>query len=237
VADLPITEHHLTVARAARYYTAGSPSPALSEVWLVCHGYGQLAQYFLRHFAPLDDGSRLLVAPEGLSRFYLGEAARSHTEARVGASWMTREDRLNEIRDYVSYLDAVCGRVLEGFRSDVRLVGLGFSQGVATVSRWAAMGRTEVDALVLWGERVPPDLDLETVAGRWRGMPLVLVAGTEDPAAPPAVAEQERQRLAQWGIAAEVVAFQGGHQVEEDTLVEVARRLRRSGGAGSRRVP
>src|ERR1051325_10016453 len=49
-------------------------------------------------------GRRRLVAPEGLSRFYLSERA---TERRVGASWMTREDRLAEIADYLGYLDAV----------------------------------------------------------------------------------------------------------------------------------
>lgn len=229
--DLPVTEHHLTVARTARYYTAGAQPPALREVWLVCHGYGQLAQYFLRRFAPLDDGSRLFVAPEALSRFYLGEAVRSHSEARVGASWMTREDRLNEIRDYVSYLDAVCSRVLEELSPDVRVVGLGFSQGVATVSRWAAMGRTKVDALVLWGERVPPDLDLVAAAPRWRGLRLLLVAGRADPAVSEAAAVAERERLMAAGLAAEVIAFDGGHELKTDVLAGVAARIRSAGSA------
>ena len=48
----------------------------------------------LLNCAPLDDGSRLIVAPEALSRFYLGEVSqRPASERRVGASWMTREDR------------------------------------------------------------------------------------------------------------------------------------------------
>ena len=87
-------EHHLAVAKTARYYSLGEPGPATRQLWFVCHGYGQLAGRFLRHFEPLDDGSRVIVAPEGLSRFYLSE---SPAERRVGASWMTREDRLVEI--------------------------------------------------------------------------------------------------------------------------------------------
>src|SRR5881409_4124826 len=97
-------EHHLSVSRTARYFTLGESSRAVGEVWFACHGYGQLAARFLEKLRVLDDGTRYLVAPEGLSRFYLTERT---TERRVGASWMTREDRLAEIADYVRYLDAV----------------------------------------------------------------------------------------------------------------------------------
>lgn len=56
-------EHRIAVARTARYFTLGR---AEREVWFVLHGYGQLADRFLRHFDPIDDGTRLIVAPEGL---------------------------------------------------------------------------------------------------------------------------------------------------------------------------
>ena len=91
-----VHEHHLPVSRTARYYTLGDPGPGTRQVWVVCHGYGQLASRFLEKLRALDDGTRYLVAPEGLSRFYLSE---SPAERRVGASWMTREDRLAEIAD------------------------------------------------------------------------------------------------------------------------------------------
>src|SRR5258708_18756313 len=97
-------EHHIGVTRSARYFTLGDSSRGVGEVWFVCHGYGQLASRFLEKLRVLDDGRRYLVAPEGLSRFYLSE---SPTERRVGASWMTREHRLAEIEDYVRYLHAL----------------------------------------------------------------------------------------------------------------------------------
>src|SRR5947199_8460531 len=96
-------EHLFSTARSARYFTVGSPEGA-AEVWFVCHGYGQLAARFLERLRPIEAKRRCIVAPEGLSRFYLTETA---TERRVGASWMTREDRLHEIDDYVRYLDAL----------------------------------------------------------------------------------------------------------------------------------
>ena len=57
---------------------------------------------FLGYCQALEDESRVLVAPEGLSRFYVNA-----THGLVGASWMTREDRQHEIDDYVGYLDAI----------------------------------------------------------------------------------------------------------------------------------
>src|SRR5213076_1351338 len=86
-----VQEHHLSVNRTARYFTLGSRSRGVAEVWFACHGYGQLAARFLEKLRVLDDGRRYLVAPEGLSRFYLSE---SPTERRGGASCMTRADPL-----------------------------------------------------------------------------------------------------------------------------------------------
>src|SRR5437016_12026021 len=151
-------EHHIGVSRTARYFTLGESLQGVAEVWFVCHGYGQLAARFLEKLRVLDDGRRYLVAPEGLSRFYLSE---SPTERRVGATWMTREDRLAEIDDYVAYLDAVCADVFTSLdRVLVTVHALGYSQGASTVSRWAALGKAKIDRLTLWGGEFPPDLDL-----------------------------------------------------------------------------
>src|SRR5207245_11750129 len=87
-------EHRITTQRSARYYTLGLAGAATREVWFACHGYAQLAGRFLEKLRGLDDGHRHLVAPEGLSRFYLSEGA---AERRDGACCMTREDRLAEI--------------------------------------------------------------------------------------------------------------------------------------------
>lgn len=211
-------EHHLPIARTARYYTLGeATSPAaLREVWFVCHGYGQLAGRFLRHFAALDDGERLIVAPEGLSRFYLSE---DPAERRVGASWMTREDRLAEIHDYVRYLDAVYADVLRrADRATVRVHALGFSQGTSTVSRWVALGTARVDRVVLWGGELPPDLDLAAARERLAGADLTLVAGRQDVFITPKVVARDEERLRSHDIPCRVVAFDGGHELDDAIL-------------------
>src|SRR5881409_4072547 len=193
-------EHHLSVSRTARYFTLGESSRAVGEVWFACHGYGQLAARFLEKLRVLDDGTRYLVAPEGLSRFYLTERP---AERRVGASWMTREDRLNEIADYVRYLDAVYDDVFGRVdRARVTVHAIGFSQGTATVSRWTSLGRAQVDRLVLWGGELPPDLDLslEPGAGRLRAARLALVYGRSDQYITPKVVRATVERLRTHGI-------------------------------------
>src|SRR5512144_1837643 len=127
---LTVQEHHFTTSRSARYYTLGPAAAAAREVWFLLHGYGQLAGRFLIAFQALDDGSRCLIAPEALSRFYLGEATGRHD--KVGASWMTREDRLTDIADYVRYLDGLYGDLVSGRRDGGGVTVLGFSQGTAT---------------------------------------------------------------------------------------------------------
>src|SRR5207247_2206920 len=211
-------EHHLAVAKTARYYSLGEPGPATRQLWFVCHGYGQLAGRFLRHFEPLDDGSRVIIAPEGLSRFYLSE---SPTERRVGASWMTREDRFAEIDDYVRYLDAVYADVFGSLdRAQVTVHALGFSQGASTVSRWAAMGKAGIDRLTLWGGEFPPDLDLndDTVVRRLRDAQLALVYGRSDEYITPKVVSGIVDRLRQHAIPCEEIPFDGGHELNEAVL-------------------
>jgi predicted esterase len=188
-----IREHHLPVTRTARYFALGPASGAPAQLWIACHGYGQLASRFLRHFEIIDDGSRVIVAPEGLSRFYLGETAGSHVETPVGATWMTREDRLSEIDDYIGYLDALADQLARDYDlAATKRIALGFSQGVATVCRWVERGRTRVHEVALWAGSVPPDLDLASPAHPLRTLRPVVVVGDSDAYATKSAVEARR---------------------------------------------
>lgn len=217
------TERHLEVVRTARYWVLGGDTPAPAEVWFVLHGYRQLAQRFLRRFGPLDDGTRVIVAPEGLSRFYVETTPSRHGPSSVvGAAWMTREDRDHEIADYVRYLDALGAEVLRGLGGTPAVTVLGFSQGVATACRWTVLGRARPRRLVLWGDYLPPDLPLEQAADAWRSTRVVRVRGDRDPifrGVDATSAEEERLRAA--GIASDVIPFEGGHEIDPRALAAV----------------
>lgn len=212
-------EHHLEVTRTARYWTLGDP--AAQDVWIVIHGYKQLARRFLRRFEPIAEPGRLIVAPEALSRFYASAEPGRHGPASVvGASWMTREDRLVEIRDYVAYLDRLAEVVVP---AGARITVLGFSQGTATAARWATLGATRAARLVLWAGYVPHDWDLARAADRLAEAELVLVRGDEDPGLTEELAAAERQALAAGRIPHRLVTYAGGHEIDAVALKDLVR--------------
>jgi predicted esterase len=224
-----IAEHHIAVTRTARYYTVGGDgetreSGLLRELWIVCHGYGQLAGTFIESFATVATPSRLIAAPEALSRFYL-DPSRSPSDAlpRAGAAWMTREDRENEIADQIRYLDALHERLRPAaIRDRVRLRVLGFSQGVATAGRWAAYGNARPSQLILWAGKFPPDIDLRPLAEKLAGAPVLLVTGRRDSLASWSAADQEAHRFADAGIDATLMSFDGGHRLDNATLAAIS---------------
>ncbi|MDX1546498.1 MAG: esterase [Rhodothermales bacterium] len=207
--------HSLAVTRTARFVTLGPTRGALQEVWFVLHGYGQRASVFARAFEPIRAPHRLIVAPEALSRFYLPG------HQRVGASWMTKEDRENEITDYVAYLDAVRDHLLGG-REGVRTVLLGFSQGGTTASRWAALGATAPDRLILWGGEIAHDLDLDAHRERLSRLGLTFVIGSDDEYITPERLVAQETRLIEHSIPYRLVPYAGGHQIETDVLHALA---------------
>jgi predicted esterase len=219
-----IREKHIEVARTARYMVRGTGGPSVRQIWFVLHGYGQLASWFIRSFDALDEDTHLVVAPEALSRFYVDpKQARGAPTVRVGASWMTREDRQHEIHDYLRYLDAVADEMLSAVGEDVQVVVLGFSQGVATAARWVALGRVAPHRLILWAGGVPPDLDLVRCREKLSHAGVTVVLGTGDAYVPPAAREREEKRLQASGIPFELRLHDGGHGIDPDLLSDLAR--------------
>jgi predicted esterase len=220
-----VRAHRVHIYRSGRYFTLGED--ARDEAWMVCHGYGQLAADFLHHFAPIEIPRRLIIAPEGLSRFYLRDRSAPGSNDRVGASWMTREDRDSEMSDYVSWLDTVYSDALTqaASASPRRLIALGFSQGCATVARWLArsamLPASRCSRLILWGGKLPPELDLDAHR-EWLDGRLSLVAGANDEWMPAEAIDAYRRELAEKGIEATVEVFGGGHWIDTPTLLRLA---------------
>jgi predicted esterase len=216
---------HIRVTRTARYETLGRDDGNAHEIWFVLHGYGQLAASFIRLFALLDDGTRLIIAPEALNRFYLdGVESAPPAERRVGATWMTREDREHEITDYVEYLDTLSAqlpdRVRQGGRSP-RIVVFGFSQATATVARWVARGKIRPDYLVLWGGFLPADVPLTDE--RLRAPELRIIIGSSDRFISQDRTTQEDARLVEASLPYRMTRYDGGHGINREVLLEVAR--------------
>jgi predicted esterase len=215
--------HHIPVRRTARYYTLGEISSATREIWFVIHGYGQLAEYFIRHFRGLDDGTRFIVAPEALSRFYVKEWTR------VGASWITKEERENEIADYVQYLSDVRESILEQLEHNggdpvtVSFVGCGFSQGVTTLSRWLLRANIHVERLLCWAGTFAGEIDMVQHHAVFNRMKPILVCGTRDEFISPEALQTQLSSYREKGLNIEFVSFEGEHVMVSELLQEIVR--------------
>jgi predicted esterase len=214
-----VHEHRIQVTRRARYYTIGGGAPSVDEVWIVLHGHGQLASEFINFFKSIAAPGRLIVAPEALNHYYVEPGTSGRTkDAKVGATWMTRLDRENDIADYVDFIDAVWG---ETAARAGRVVALGFSQGVATACRWIARGTSRVDRLVAWAGQLPPDVDPKEYVKLAHGVTLVL--GSTDEYASWIAEGNSAARLESAGIKPDVVTFDGGHRMDRLTLDRIAK--------------
>ncbi len=177
----------------------------------------------MRRFLPIATGERLLVAPDALSRFYVSSGQGRHgAESVVGATWMTRDDRDVEIRDYVRYLDALADEVRAELNAPARECVVGFSQGVATASRWVTYGRMKPERLILWGDFTPPDLDWAQAAPAFAAADVLLVRGSADRALSSQLAQEEKVRMDEAGVSVRMVEYDGGHEIDETTLVRLA---------------
>ncbi len=217
-------ERHIEVRRTARYWTLGNIGREVTDVWFVCHGYGQLAGDFIREFEPIVSPTRLIVAPEGLSRFYSVSATGFHgAETPVGATWMTREDREHEIADYIAYLDALYDEFFEQIdRSRATVTVLGFSQGGATANRWVTRGKSRADRLIMWGSLLASDSDLNAAARFFEKVELCIVYGTRDQFAETGMIAGFESLLQENSIPYRLVTFQGGHRMDRETLRAIA---------------
>jgi len=209
---------NIVTNKNARYYILGEPGPHIRQIWFVCHGYGQLAGEFLQNFEVIKKRDLLIVAPEGLHRFYLYRGT-----GKVGASWMTSEDRLKDIEDYIYYLDKVCREILSLCNTaKTTISALGFSQGTATACRWALQGKSSIQRLILWGGYFPPDTPWETSRHRLNTIKTQFIFGEQDPYIKPEFHPQQLALLRQKKVNFDVKTFKGHHEIKANILIELA---------------
>ena len=144
-----VVEHSIEISRKARWFHLGEVPKEGKEVIIVLHGYGQHPAYMLKGLQKLEKEGRSICAPEGLSRFYV-----KGFDGKIGASWMTRDDRASEIIDHLTYLNKWWSSLDIDVSTSVTLIG--FSQGVATAARWLDSGM-KVDKVIFSSGTLPAE--------------------------------------------------------------------------------
>ena len=214
-----MVQKHFVTRRTARvFYNVEEPHASTKYLWICLHGYGQLGQYFIKNFECLNPDEHWVVAPEGLSKMYL-----EGVYGRVGASWMTKEDRLTEIDDYLYYLDQLYAHLQSQISPDVKTIVFGFSQGGATVSRWVYQGGVQPDHLVLWSGIFPPDLKLEKQDGL--SFKIWQLIGDNDPFVNDKRWNENSGIIEKLGIEPVYIPFEGEHKIYDNVLLNLANRI------------
>jgi predicted esterase len=167
--------HKIKVEKTAHYYTHGQLAEQTKYLWFVTHGYGQLASHIIRKFEGFDADEHMVVAPEALNRFYW-----NMRDNIVGANWMTKQDRLDDIADYSAYLSTVFNQFAAHISPNTRVILLGFSQGCATQIRWILRGMPAFHQLIMWGGILPEDIDYKPFTHYFSDKKLHFVCGDND---------------------------------------------------------
>lgn len=206
---------HISVPRTARFGVRGQKGTDISTVILVLHGYGMSALACLESFSYLEQQDVLLVAPEGLSRFY-----RKGFDGDVVASWMAREDRLYEIEDQITYLDKLLDLILSDHApSAENVVVIGYSQGVATGSRWVTRRKGQgISRFVVYAGTMAAD----TLTGDWPvGVPVLQVCSDTDEFISSSDFHEQLSKLQAFGIQVSQIKYEGKHAVEPDAVLSI----------------
>ena len=196
--------------RSLRYYTLAKEEP-IERILFVLHGYGQLATYFIKKFEGHSLKNTLIVAPEGMHRFYL-----NGTSGRVGASWMTKEWREQDILENSQTLNGFASAIIHQYPT-AKITVLGFSQGGATAARWISDQQIPCEHFISWGSVFPPDISAEVL--QQLSMKRTFVVGNEDPFFPETIAKEVIQQHQNLGF--ECVTFEGKHDISLQTLEAV----------------
>ncbi|MCF8262563.1 MAG: hypothetical protein K9J12_17435 [Melioribacteraceae bacterium] len=183
------------------------------NVWYLFHGYGQLAKYFLNNFKTFHDKHTILIAPEGLHRFYLNGFS-----GRVGASWMTKEERETDIRNQINYLNSLHEKISKIAPENANYHILGFSQGVATAGRWLANSELKIKSFVQYAGGFPNDIDNIKIDAKLNNVKYLICLGNEDEFINQESLRKEEKFLSDFNPNLEIIIFDGGHEIKKETL-------------------
>ena len=171
----------------------------------------QLSKYFIRKFNSFKNTNTVVLAPEGLHRFYL-----QGFSGRVVASWMTKEDRHSDIEDNHNFLNQVIESYsLEKYNIHI----LGFSQGVATAMRWISSNGFPIKKLVIWAGSIPHDLNEQSFLDRSDQITeIIMIRGNQDDIYPKAQLEKDYTALSELIANIKIDEFKGSHSITQEGL-------------------
>ncbi|MGB1248174.1 MAG: alpha/beta hydrolase [Chitinophagales bacterium] len=217
-----INKHFVEVKRTARYFTLGEFSEKTKTVWFVLHGYAQTADAFLESLQTLKTEDNIIIAPEGLSKFYW----KDFTSNPV-ASWMTRLEREQEIKDSINYLNQVYQTIFTDKNPDSFQINyLGFSQGAPTLSRWLHLSKMKVDNIFFYAGEIGHDLDFNKNESPLTKGSKHFIYGEQDRFISKEKFAIFKNFMTQMNVEFKVFTFEGKHEIHTDALAYIQTQIK-----------
>lgn len=218
---MELIKKELQISRSAQYCESKEQNLAAPEILFVLHGYGHLAEFFIQKFKDQDLKKFRIVAPEALSRFYTNGAT-----GRVGASWMTKQNRHQEISDYCKYLENLLEIILKSHKATANVSVLGFSQGAATAARFVASSQFKINNLILWSGMLAQDLsDHDIIKISQSRLFSVYGVQDKDPYINQLAIDAQKLTFAARNLKVEEFQFDGGHELPPEIIRNILDKL------------
>jgi len=214
---MAMNKHLVTYTSTNSYETLNELTPKTKNVWFVLHGMGYLSRYFLKHFKSLNPDDNYIICPQAPSKYYLKDAFK-----HVGASWLTKEDTLQETENVLTYLDAVMQ--MENIPNQANLILFGFSQGVSIAMRWLTRRKISCSKLVLYAGGIPNEIKPEHLDFiDYQKNQIQLIYGDSDEYISAERLNIEKNKIELlFGNNAEVIHFEGGHEIKLEILQAIS---------------
>ena len=198
------------------YSVLNSYSEKTKNVWIVFHGLGYLSKYFIKYFSHLDSDENYIIAPQAPSKYYQGSNFK-----HVGASWLTKENTVEETKNILNYLDEVL--TIESIKKTPNLIILGYSQGVSIASRWIASRKINCKHLVLHSGGIPTELIPKDFSFFKEQIKVTYIYGNKDQYIDEArKTEEELKANKLFGKHLTIEVFNGIHEVNAKFIKQLA---------------
>ncbi len=208
-----MTRKTVTYSTTNSYETLNNIGPKTKNVWIVFHGLGYLSRYFLNHFKDLEADENYIVAPQAPAKYYLKNEFK-----HVGASWLTKEDTIQETQNVMTYIDAIMKE--ETLPNNCKLIIFGFSQGVSIAARWVVNYQIPCNKLVFYAGGIPNELtpsdflflsDTETE--------IIGIIGDSDEYLTEERVKSETEKMNfLFHRKAKQITFNGGHEIKKEII-------------------
>ncbi len=171
------------------------------KLLVVFHGYGQQAEFFIQKFKEIEDFE--IWAPEAPNQYYLNGFS-----GRVGGNWLTKYNRDLGIDWQLQFGEQLIKVIKNNGFNEVHF--LGFSQGVATLSRILNLNLIEFDSAILIAGEIAPEAFLP---GNWLNEKVNFLYGDKDEFFSEEVVNQYFNNKSELNKIQKPVVFDGKHEV------------------------